>query len=121
MIGRIAACLIPVALAGCAIDMGGFAFMNDRSVSASISVPPREPLLQPDGTCDPAPPPPTAASPQTVEPGIGECDLVRLKGQPTDVLVGEGAGRREVQVLYSLPTGKEVYLFADNKLIRIVQ
>lgn len=106
--------------AGCAVDLGGFAFMNDKSVSASVSLPVREPMLQADGTCDP-PLPEAVTVPAAVELGMGECALVRLKGQPTDVLVGEGSGRREVQVLYSLPGGKEVYLFADNKLIRVVQ
>ena len=51
-----------------------------------------------------------------IEPGIGECDLVRLKGKPaTDVLVGEsGKGQREVQVLYSEPGGRELYFFVEQ-------
>jgi hypothetical protein len=54
------------------------------------------PVLGSDGRC-------TGAAPglaASIEPGIGECDLVRLKGKaPTDVLVGEsGKGQREVQV-----------------------
>ena len=32
-----------------------------------------------------------------------------------------GRGQREVQVLYSEPGGREIYLFTDNKLIRIVK
>jgi hypothetical protein len=43
------------------------------------------PLLGPDGRC-------TGIAPESataIEPGIGECELVRLKGRaPTDVLVG---------------------------------
>ena len=77
------------------------------------------PVLGPDGRC-------TGAAPVTasaIEPGIGECDLVRLKGKPpTDVLVGEsGKGQREVQVLYSEPGGRELYFFVDNRLDRILR
>ena len=77
------------------------------------------PLLGPDGRC-------TGAAPGTaggIEPGIGECELVRLKGKPpTDVLVGEsGKGQREVQVLYAEPGGRELYFFVDNRLDRILR
>jgi hypothetical protein len=76
-------------------------------------------VLGPDGRC-------LGQSPATaavIEPGIGECDLVRLKGKaPTDVLVGEsGKGQREVQVLYSEPGARELYFFVDNRLDRIVK
>ena len=77
------------------------------------------PLLGPDGRC-------TGAAPGTasaIEPGIGECELVRLKGKPpTDVLVGEsGKGQREVQVLYAEPGGRELYFFIDNRLDRVLR
>lgn len=77
------------------------------------------PVLGPDGACT-GPAPANAAS---IAPGIGECDLVRLKGKPpTDVLVGEsGKGQREVQVLYAEPGGRELYFFVDNRLDRIVR
>ena len=60
---------------------------------------------------------------EAIEPGITECDLVRLKGKPaTDVLVGEsGKGQREVQVLYSEPGGRELYFFVNNRLDRVVK
>jgi hypothetical protein len=65
----------------------------------------------------------TAAGTATIiEPGIGECDLVRLKGKaPTDVLVGEGQGTRETQVLYSEAGARELYLFVNNRLDRVVK
>ena len=77
------------------------------------------PVLGPDGRC-------TGRAPGlaiSIELGIGECDLVSIKGKPpTDVLVGEsGKGQREVQVLYSEPGGRELYFFVDNKLQRIVR
>jgi hypothetical protein len=77
------------------------------------------PVLASDGRCEG--PAPTGAV--AIAPGIGECELVRLKGAPpTDVLVGEsGRGSREVQVLYAEPTGKELYFFVDNRLDRIVR
>ena len=77
------------------------------------------PVLGPDGRCQGQSP----ATATAIEPGIGECELVRLKGkEPTDVLVGEsGKGQREVQVLYSEPGGREIYLFVNNRLDRIVK
>jgi hypothetical protein len=77
------------------------------------------PVLGPDGRCQGE----GAAAAAAIEPGIGECDLVRLKGKaPTDVLIGEsGKGHREVQVLYSEPGAREIYLFVNNRLDRIVK
>jgi hypothetical protein len=77
------------------------------------------PVLDREGRCQGELPP--AAT--EIERGIAECDLVRLKGhEPTDVLIGEsGKGSREVQVLYAEPTGREIYLFVDNRLDRIVK
>ena len=77
------------------------------------------PVLGPDGRCQ-GQSPATAAA---IEPGIGECELVRLKGkEPTDVLIGEsGRGHREVQVLYSEPGARELYLFVNNRLDRILK
>nr|WP_246733403.1 hypothetical protein [Methylobacterium sp. BTF04] len=76
------------------------------------------PVLTGDGSC--TGPVPTAAA--AIEIGIGECEIVRLKGKPpTDVLVGEGRSGREVQVLYTEPGAKELYFFVNNKLDRIVK
>ena len=76
------------------------------------------PILDAGGACT-GPAPGTAAA---IEPGIGECDLVRLKGRPpTDVLVGEGRSGREVQVLYAEPGAKELYFFVNNRLDRVVR
>ncbi|MCJ2043433.1 hypothetical protein MKK58_02575 [Methylobacterium sp. J-078] len=76
------------------------------------------PVVTGEGTC--TGPAPTMAA--AIEIGIGECDLVRLKGKPpTDVLVGEGRSGREVQVLYNEPGAKELYFFVNNRLDRIVK
>ncbi len=116
--------IIGCALGACSIDMGGFAFMNDKTASVRVST--EEARLDADGTCgadtnlDPSS---LRERPAAIALGIGECDLVRLKGEkPTDVLIGEsGKGQREVQVLYSEPGGREIYLFTDNRLTRIVK
>ena len=93
------------------------------AVSAAVPAPATNaslgPVLGPDGHCQGQAPVMAAA----IAPGIGECDLVRLKGKdPTDVLVGEsGKGQREVQVLYAEPGGRELYFFVDNRLDRILR
>lgn len=92
-------------------------------IRAAITAPPAPapfagPVLTGDGRCTEA----AAAIAATIEPGIGECDLVRLKGKPpTDVLVGAGRAGREVQVLYAEPGAKELYFFVNNRLDRIVK
>ncbi len=76
------------------------------------------PVLDGNGACT-GPAPGSAAA---IAPGIGECELVRLKGKPpTDVLVGAGRSGREVQVLYNEPGAKELYFFVNNRLDRIVK
>lgn len=118
-----------VALGGCSVDIGGFSFTQDssgtRTSSVSARASTREALLSPDGECeadvslDPSSRPP----PKEIALGITECELVKLKGtRPTDVLIGEsGKGQREVQVLYSEPGSREIYMFTDNRLSRIVK
>jgi hypothetical protein len=113
--------------------MGGFAFTSETrggvttptTSSATAAVSTQEPVLLPDGTCsagvslDPS----TRPLPPQIAEGITECELVRLKGAPpADVLVGEsGKGQRETQVLYAEPGGREIYMFTDNRLSRIVK
>jgi hypothetical protein len=125
--------LCAAALGGCSVDMGGFAFTSDTregrsgpvttttttSLTASASM--QEATLTPDGECSAG----TSARPlpPAITEGITECELVKLKGtRPTDVLIGDsGKGQREVQVLYSEPGGREIYMFTDNRLSRIVK
>ena len=112
--------LLAAGLAGCQSTERVVAPPPAPAVVAPVpSVPPLSgPVLAPDGSC--TGPVPTVAS--AIEPGIGECELVRLKGKPaTDVLVGEGRSGREVQVLYSEPGSKELYFFVNNRLDRIVK
>lgn len=125
--------LCAATLGGCSVDMGGFAFTPEtsggetttRTAQAAIAIPPRAAAapegLTADGECSTgaagSPPPPAIAE------GITECELVTLKGaKPTDVLIGEsGKGQRETQVLYAEPGGREIYMFTDNRLSRIVK
>jgi len=110
--GLLAAC-------GSAPDRSAIAVSVPSSPPQPAPPPYAGPVLLADGSCD-GPTPQGAAA---IETGIGECELVRLKGKPpTDVLVGEsGRGQREVQVLYSEPGGRELYLFVNNRLDRIVR
>jgi hypothetical protein len=125
--------LCAAALGGCSVDMGGFAFQSETkggvttttTTSGSAGISTQEPVLTPEGECsvgvslDPS----TRPLPREIALGITECELVKLKAKPpTDVLIGQsGKGQREVQVLYSEPGGRELYLFTDNRLGRIVK
>ena len=115
------ACMF-LAMAGC-VNRPEPAAMTPHVAAAPpiVSAVPRfsGPVLSAEGRCEGAP----IGAATAIEPGIGECDLVRLKGAPpTDVLIGEsGRGGREVQVLYNEPTGRELYFFIDNRLDRIVK
>lgn len=123
---------IPSILAMAAVALGLAACNGTRTETPAVAAAPAAlpapaqaapafsgPVLGPDGQCQGAP----SGAATAIEPGIGECDLVRLKGKPpTDVLVGEsGKGQREVQVLYSEPGGRELYFFVNNRLDRIVK
>jgi hypothetical protein len=123
---------LPVAalLGACSMEIGAVSFGGSTAsptvTTASVRAATQEAVLSPDGSCganvniDPGT---LRSRPPAIAEGIGECDLVRLKGaEPTDVLIGEsGKGQREVQVLYNEPTGREIYLFVDNRLTRIVR
>lgn len=126
-------------LAGCSYNIGAIGGASDPGASAvrtsrtgdsapagaaayrapaTVAARDLGPVLGQDGACSQ---PWTGGAPATIEPGIAECALVAVKGAPVDVLIGgSGKGQREVQVLYQEPTGKKVYLFSDNKLVRIV-
>ncbi len=132
----LASILIPCAmmLGGCSVDIGGFSFASDSKSAAdsTASTTPRaaparpanqEARLTSDGECDGSSDSAGRPSPAAIAEGISECELVKLKGtKPTDVLVGEsGKGQRETQVLYSEPGGREIYMFTDNRLTRIVK
>ena len=124
---RATAALLAFGLAGCAMDMGGFSFMKkgaDDPTPTNANVAAAGPLLGADGRCpdDGLPRSGPRGMPQSIDLGISECDLVRIKGQPTDVLIGsDGKGGREVQVLYQEPGGKKLYLFSANKLTKVVE
>ena len=117
----------PLAMLALFVGLGACTSTEERAAPVPVAVKPAAPpaaptfsgpVLAPDGTCTA----PATGSAAAIEPGIGECDLVRLKGKPpTDVLVGEGRAGREVQVLYNEPGAKELYLFVNNRLDRVVK
>lgn len=118
-----AAMLLLGALAACDTPQRGSPYQPvARAIPTSpppAAASPLGPVLAADGSCTGA----ALGTAAAIEPGIGECDLVRLKGRaPTDVLLGEsGKGQREVQVLYAEPGGRELYFFTDNRLTRTVK
>ena len=116
-------------LAGCSVDVGGFSLMSDsqgtRTSTATARVSTQEARLTVEGICeaDASLDPSTRPLPAGIAEGITECELVRLKGtNPNHGLIGvSGQGQREAQVLYSEPGGREIYMFTDNRLTRIVK
>lgn len=111
-------------LGGCSLDIGTSSFVNDKVSTVAITT--RQPILLPDGTCEADAtlfPTGGRSGASEIALGINECDLVRLKAaRPDDVLIGQGGtGQRETQVLYAEPGGRELYLFTDNKLTKIVK
>ena len=120
--------ILALAVSGCAMDMGGFSFMKKKTLEdagpTNANVTTAGPLLAADGRCpdDGMPRSGPRGLPQSIDLGMSECELVRIKGQPTDVLIGsDGKGGREVQVLYQEPGGKKLYMFSANKLTRVVE
>ncbi len=117
-----------VLLSGCGVELFGSSFTATPAGTSTASgrIANTAPVLTPEGECEAnvsLDPSALGGRPSEIAPGIGECDLVRLKGKrPTDVLIGQGGtGQRETQVLYAEPGGRELYLFTDGKLTRIVK
>jgi hypothetical protein len=53
---------------------------------------------------------------------VTECELVALKGPPLNVQTGSSPqSRRETTMLYMEPTGKSIFLFSENRLVRVVR
>jgi hypothetical protein len=120
-IGAIAAVLSAALAGGCAMEVGGF--VNDRSATARVAT--TEAVVGDDGRCTAD----LSIDPSTLRTregddllGLTECELVAAKGPPLSVQTGSSsAARRETTMLYMEPTGKTVFLFADNRLVRIIR
>lgn len=120
-----AAALMPAAallLAGCAAEVTGF--RNDKTVTARAAT--TEAVVDESGRCtadvsiDPA-----LFRTRTTDDslvGMTECELVAAKGAPLSVQSGSSPrAKRETTMLYMEPSGKAIYLFADNRLVRVVR
>jgi hypothetical protein len=114
--------LAPWFLAGCAAEVTGF--RNDKTVTARVAT--TEAVVDESGRCsatlsiDPA----VFRSRTTDQSLIGltECELVAAKGAPLSVQSGSSPrSKRETTMLYMEPSGKAIYLFADNRLVRVVR
>lgn len=108
-------------LGGCAMQATGF--VNDKSVSVRAAT--TEAVVAEDGKCtatisiDPAL---FRNKPDEGLIGMTECEIVAIKGAPLSVQTGSSStSRRETTMLYMEPTGKAVFLFSDNRLIKIVR
>ena len=113
--------LIATLLGGCAMQATGF--VNDNSVSVRAAT--TEAVVAEDGKCtatisiDPAL---FRNKPDEGLLGMTECEIVAIKGTPLSVQTGSSStSRRETTMLYMEPTGKAVFLFSDNRLIKIVR
>lgn len=113
--------LTAVLLSGCAMQATGF--VNDKSVSVRAAT--TEAVVAEDGKCtatisiDPAL---FRNKPDEGLLGMTECEIVAIKGAPLSVQTGSSStSRRETTMLYMEPTGKAVFLFSDNRLIKIVR
>lgn len=108
-------------LGGCAMQATGF--VNDKQ--ASVRAATTEAVVGEDGQCtatisiDPAL---FRNRPDDGLIGMTECEIVAVKGAPLSVQTGSSStSRRETTMLYMEPTGKAVFLFSDNRLIKIVR
>ena len=98
-------------------------FVNDKAVSVRAAT--TEAVVGEDGKCtatisiDPAL---FRNKPDDGLLGMTECEIVAIKGEPLSVQTGASStSRRETTLLYMEPTGKAVFLFSDNRLIKIVR
>ena len=108
-------------LGGCAMQATGI--VNDKSVSVRAAT--TEAVVAEDGKCtatisiDPAL---FRNKPDEGLIGMTECEIVAIKGAPLSVQTGSSStSRRETTMLYMESTGKAVFLFSDNRLIKIVR
>lgn len=117
----VVATALAIVLSGCAVEVGGF--MNDKSALARVAT--TEAVVGEDGRC---------TADLSIDPskfrgregqgliGVTECELVALKGEPLSVQTGSSPrAKRETTILYMEPTGKALYLFADNRLVQVVR
>jgi hypothetical protein len=119
---RVLACaMMGLGLGGCAVEVGGF--VNDKSATARVAT--SEAIVAEDGRCTAD----LSIDPATFRGregngllGVTECELVAIKGEPLSVQTGSSPrAKRETTILYMEPSGKALYLFADNRLVQIVR
>jgi hypothetical protein len=115
--------LASATLSGCAAELVGTGFVNDKSATARVAT--TEAVVDEEGRCtadlsiDPAL---FRNRPDSGLVGMTECELVATKGTPLSVQTGaSSSARRETTMLYMEPTGKALYLFANNRLVRVIR
>lgn len=122
---RLRATVVSAALAlgvgGCALEVGGF--VNEKAAVARVAT--SEAVVGEDGRCTAD----LSIDPATFRGregdglvGVTECELVALKGPPLSVQTGSSPqSRRETTMLYMEPSGKSIFLFSENRLVRVVR
>jgi hypothetical protein len=108
-------------MGGCAMQATGFVNQNQATIRAATT----EAVVTEEGQCtatislDPSL---FRQKPDNDLIGMTECEIVAIKGKPLSVQIGgSSTSRRETTFLYMEPTGKAVFLFSDNRLIKIVR
>lgn len=117
----IASSLLAMLIGGCALEMGGF--VNEKSAVARVAT--SEAVVGEDGRCTAD----LSIDPATFRGregegllGVTECELVALMGPPLSVQTGASSqSRRETTMLYMEPSGKSIFLFSENRLVRVVR
>ena len=118
---RVGAAGLALVVGGCAMEIGGF--VNDRSATARVAT--SEAVVAEDGRCTAD----LSIDPATFRGrdgdgliGLTECELVAAKGPPLSVQTGaSSAAKRETTILYMEPSGKTVFLFTNNRLVRVIR
>ena len=125
--GSAALAAVALLLAGCVSSAPPAPRSPAAPVAAApVVAAPRGPVIAEDGRCTaPVAVDLAALRLRTSDAqlaGLTECELVALKGPPLSVQTGSSPqAKRETTMLYMETSGKAIYLFADDRLVRVVR
>ena len=94
--------------------------------AVAVAKPDFGPVIDETGACTAVTdfnPAPYRGKPDDALVGLGECQIVKIHGEPPlSVMTGASAqSKRETTILYMESSGKAVYLFSNNRLVRVVR
>lgn len=121
-----ASAAIALLVAGCVSSAPPATAPARPAAPAPVAAAPAGPVVAEDGRCTgPVAVDLAALRTRTTDAqlaGLSECELVALKGAPLSVQSGSSPqARRETTMLYMEASGKAIYLFAENRLVRVVR